>query len=177
MNFFSNVFFPPQFFFFLTLIAFPYNGITAISLCCVHAYIVWDLHHYQTSSSAINALTTDVIIDINSDLPDVKITTALSSASQRGTEVLFLALNLTVCSSRPPCFTLVRWFIFCQVTCVTYSVKYQPKPGQCQWLDSFRAWRCRWSLYHTALLSTGVCPIASETKPTLIFSVKTSMPP
>lgn len=50
-------------------------------------------------------------------------------------------------------------------------MEYQPKPGQCQWLDSLRVWRCRGSLYHTTLLSTGVCPIASETEPALIFLV------
>lgn len=41
---------------------------------------------YPIPSLTINALATDMIIDIDADLPDFKITFAVSQASQRGSE-------------------------------------------------------------------------------------------
>lgn len=56
----------------------------------------WAPRLYRIPSLTINALTADMIIDIDADLPDFKITFAVSQARQRGAEAFVLALNLTV---------------------------------------------------------------------------------
>lgn len=59
-------------------------------------YLCGPLACIEPPSLTINALTTDMLMVIDSDLPDFKITLAVSCTGHRGTEAIILALNLSV---------------------------------------------------------------------------------
>lgn len=99
-----------------------------------------------TPSLAINALTTDVIIDMDCDLPENK----------HLSHVLVVQVREGGAMVRP----YIR--LFCRRQWI-YLQAHRPQQDR---VSGLTVKSVKVSLYHPALVSTGVCPIVSEIEPT-----------